>query len=121
MSEEVVFLSEVGLAAGISLAVIVYLRGILRSMLLEVCDRQPQRAEFWVRLLDVMMLIAPVILMLLFGSERGSIFLTLRQALLMVLLGQFISLAIVGRTIWRFLQPQWRPGAPVAGSDVSSL
>ena len=47
MNEELLFLSEIGLAAAISLGVIAYLRGILRSMLLEICDRQPQRAEFW--------------------------------------------------------------------------
>lgn len=109
MNEELLFLSEVGLAAAISLGVIAYLRGILRSMLLEICDRQPQRAEFWVRLLDMMMLIAPVILMMLFGVDQGSGFAVLRRALLLVLIGQFISLAIVGRTIWGFLQPQWRP------------
>jgi len=112
MNEEVVFLSEVGLAAVISLAVIAYLRGILRSMLLELCDQQPQRAEFWVRLLDLMMLIAPVILVMLFGTNQGGAFVTLRQTLLLVLIGQFISLAVVGRAIWGFLQPQWqRPPA----------
>lgn len=115
MNQELLFLSEVGLAAAISLGVIAYLRGILRSMLLEICDRQPQRAEFWVRLLDMMMLIAPVILMMLFGVDQGSGFAVLRRALLLVLIGQFISLAIVGRTIWGFLQPQWR-SAPVASA-----
>ncbi len=120
MNEEVVFLSEVALAAGISLAVIAYLRGILRSMLLELCDQQPQRAEFWVRLLDVMMLIAPLILVMLLGTEGRSFLFILRRALLLVLIGQFISLAIVGRTIWGFLQPQWRPHLPIAGSEGSS-
>ncbi len=121
MNEELVFLSEVGLAAGISLGVIAYLRGILRCMLLEICDRQPQRAEFWVRLLDMMMLIAPVILMMLFGTDQGSGFAVLRRALLLVLIGQFISLAIVGRTIWGFLQPQWRPvPPPLAASRASA-
>ena len=121
MNEELLFLSEVGLAAAISLGVIAYLRGILRSMLLEICDRQPQRAEFWVRLLDMMMLIAPVILMMLFGVDQGGGFAVLRRALLLVLIGQFISLAIVGRTIWGFLQPQWRPAPPpLAGNGFSA-
>lgn len=115
MNEEVVFLSEVGLAMAISLAVIAYLRGILRSMLLEICDRQPQRAEFWVRLLDLMMLIAPVILVMLFGTDIGSGFSMLRRALLLVLIGQFISLVIVGRTIWGFLDPRRPPRLPVGG------
>lgn len=109
MNEEVVFLSEIGLAATVSLGVIVYLRGILRSMLLEICDRQPQRAEFWVRMLDVMMLIAPLILVMLFWNENDGVIALLRRTLLLVLIGQFISVAVVARTIWSVVPPQWLP------------
>ena len=113
MSKEWLFLGQLGVAAGVSLAVILYLRVILRSMLLEVCDRQPQRAEFWVRMLDVMMLVAPLILTLLLGLDDGSAFLMLRRTLLLVLIGQFISLTVVARTIWSFVQP---PPLPRPGS-----
>lgn len=109
MNETALFASQIAVAVGVSLAVIVYLRSILRAMLLELCDRQPQRAEFWVRLLDVMMLIAPVILVMLFWNGLDSAALMLRRTLLMVLIGQFISLAVVGRTIWGFVQPRWLP------------
>lgn len=120
MSPELMFVGEVLLAAGVSLAVIAYLRGILHSMLLEICDRQPQRAEFWVRLLDVMMLVAPLILTLLLGFDNGSVFAVLRRALLLVLIGQFVSLAVVARTIWGFVQPPPlpRPIGSVGGGQV---
>ena len=112
-NNEWLFLAQVGVAAAVSLTVIFYLRGILRSMLLEICDRQPQRAEFWVRMLDVMMLVAPLILTLLLGLDGGSAFAVLRRALLLVLIGQFTSLAVVARTIWSFVQP---PPLPRPGS-----
>lgn len=118
MTSSMQFLAEVLLAGGVSLAVILYLRGILRSMLLEICDRQPQRAEFWVRMLDVMMLVAPLILTQLF-EEQGGLFMILRRTFLMVLIGQFISLVVVTRTLWRLLPPpQLPPPLPGAGRTV---
>lgn len=114
MTSPLQFLAEVLLAGGISLAVILYLRGILRSMLLEICDRQPQRAEFWVRMLDVLMLVAPLILTQLF-DEPGTVLMVLRRTFLMVLIGQFISLAVVARTLWNLLPPQRLP-PPLSGT-----
>lgn len=111
MSNEWLFLGQVGVAAVVSLTVILYLRSILRGMLLEICDRQPLRAEFWVRMLDVMMLVAPMILTLLLGLDGGSVFAALRRALLLVLIGQFVSLVVVARTIWGFVQPPPLPRA----------
>ncbi len=113
MTSPIQFLAEIVLAGGVSLAVILYLRGILRSMLLEICDRQPQRAEFWVRMLDVMMLIAPLILTQLF-DEQGTAFTVLRRTFLMVLIGQFIALTVVARTIWGFVQTPRPPRLPVS-------
>lgn len=109
MSNEGLFLAQVGIAGIVSLAVILYLRRILHSMLLEICDRQPQRAEFWVRMLDVMMVVAPLILTLLLGLDEGSAFQVLRRALLLVLIGQFVSLVVVARTIWSFVLPPRLP------------
>jgi hypothetical protein len=115
MSEIALFASQIALAALISLAVINYLRRILRAMLLEICDQQPQRAEFWVRLLDMMMLIAPVILVMMFWDGQDGVAFMLRRTLLLVLIGQFISLAVVGRTIWGFVQPPKLPPQVLAG------
>lgn len=115
MNQEALFLSQVLLAVAVSVGVIRYLRGILRAMLLEICDRQPQRAEFWVRMLDMMMLIAPVILVAMFWNEDTTISNMLRRTLLLALSGQFISLAVVARTLWNLLQQQWLPRPVGAG------
>jgi cytochrome b len=63
----------------------------------------------------VMMLVAPLILTQLFAVDGGSPFAGLRRTLLLVLIGQFVSLAVVARTIWGFVQapPAALPASPV--------
>ena len=121
MNQEALLATEIAIAASVSLAVIAYLRGILRSMLLEICDRQPQRAEYWVRMLDVLMLVSPLILTLMFSVEGGGLFEALRRAVLMVLLGQFISLIVVARIIYGFTASTAPRPAEAAGRAAASL
>lgn len=100
--EYTLFFSQMGLSLIISLAVIFYLRGLLYRVLVDLCKGHAVGAEYWIKMLDVMMVIAPLILVILFSNTAQEPFDLLRRTLAITLIGQFISLSIVGRKIHQY-------------------
>jgi len=88
----------------ISTLVLAYLRPALNRMIGSLCTKD-EDTDFWQRYTVLMMVLTPIILMLMFND--GNSFLRyedadeLRSNLLLILLGQFLGLAIVGRTLWK--------------------
>ena len=91
----------------ISAIVLAYLRPALNKTIDALCTKQ-EDTQFWQRYTVLMMTITPVILMLMFSDgqsfENYQDADELRTNLLLILLGQFLGLVIVGRTLWKTTQ-----------------
>lgn len=79
-----------------------YLRTTLHSVLVALCNRE-EYADFWIRSATVLALSASWVLTLLFSSWDGhtSLTLVLRQQLLLIAGGIFISAGWIARSVWR--------------------
>ncbi|WP_137937986.1 hypothetical protein [Chitinivorax sp. B] len=108
MNELLRFLVELVGVLTISTAIIAYLRGVLRNILSNGCDEKNRGPDFWIRICDVMMLISPVIMVILFGhNDNVSLTAEVKRVLLLTLLGNFVGLTLVISVIWKYLvQPQ---------------
>jgi hypothetical protein len=109
-----VFFAEVAASIAISTLILVRLQHLLRDIGSE-CEQGGGATEFWVAYTQIMMLVAPVLLIAWF-SQAGSYAEPVRQlktSLGVVLTGQFIGLALVGRAVWKTLVPA-APAAPRA-------
>ena len=108
----------------ISGIVLAYLRPALNKAIDALCTKQ-EDTHFWQRYTVLMMTITPIILMLMFSDGRSFENYQnadeLRTNLLLILLGQFLGLVIVGRTLWKTtefvlgmneIDKQQQPGYP---------
>ena len=116
MTPVTVFFAEVGASVVISTLILVRLQRLLRDIGSE-CDQGGGATEFWVAYTQIMMLVAPVLLIAWFS--QAGIYATpvaqLKSSLGVVLAGQFIGLALVGRAVWKTLVPSTpTPRAPVS-------
>ncbi len=81
-----------------------WLRGALRNMLSQLCDR-PGSTEFWSRYTLLMLVIAPLAIVVFFiPLETYTTVLVLRRLLLAILLGHFLAFALVGRSLFKALR-----------------
>lgn len=99
--------SEIVLLIGVTGSVITsgalwwWLRGALREMLAQLCDR-PGTTDFWSRYTLLMLVIAPLAIVVFFvPPETDSAVLVLRRILLAILLGHFFAFALVGRSLFK--------------------
>lgn len=102
----VVFTIEVGLSVAISYSVIRLLMPQLRNVLVEACGTG-QRADFWGMFSQLMLFIAPLLIVILFtdaASADPNAVLAIKNALFRALLGQFIALAAIGYVIWETIK-----------------
>ena len=78
-----------------------YLRPILERVLRGLCAADGG-AEFWIRCAYVLAVTGTMLLMLSFGSfEEGSRTVdTLRRSLWLVLLGIFVTIAFISKSVW---------------------
>ena len=77
------------------------------------CEQGGGATEFWVAYTQIMMLVAPVLL-ISWASQAGTygtLVAQLKASFGIVLTGQFIGLALVGRAVWKTLVPS-TPAAP---------
>ena len=83
-------------------AVMLYLRSALSSVLVGLCGRK-EYADFWIRSATILALSASWVLTLLFTpwSNHADMILILRQQLLLISAGIFISAAWIARSVWR--------------------
>jgi len=106
MNELIVFGIQLGIALSMSLLVLFLIKPFLKDVLVDTCGTE-HSAMFWVRFTQLMMIIAPLVIVIFFaGVDVNQLVLTqpayiLKQTLLQTLLGEFIGLIFVGRIIYR--------------------
>jgi hypothetical protein len=106
------FLASLALTLGVVAGALIYLRGITRRVLTELCSSDTG-AEFWLRSADVLALAGSLILVLAFGGAAGpaDIATQLRLTLGLALAGVFVSVVIVASSVWRNVNPPRAAGA----------
>ena len=110
----VLFGFEVGASLTLSLLILARLQRLLRRVATEACERGGATSEFWLAYLQLMMVAAPLALVA-FCSRAGVYYTPVQQlqsSLFAILLGQVVGLALVGRAVWKAVNPTPVP-APV--------
>ncbi len=112
-----VFTLEVLLSIAVSATILVRLQSLLRRLGSETCDSGSGATEFWVAYTQLMMLIAPLLLVswLSHAGQHTGLVEQLKSSLTTVLFGQFIGLALVGRAVWKTIV---KGAPPLAASAV---
>jgi hypothetical protein len=104
MTNLTLFLIEITLCVMLSLAVISLIKPYLSDVLAETCGTA-KRAAFWVMFTQLMLVIAPLLLVVFFTDVRpGSPSYpaeAIKDTLFRSLLGIFIAIAMIGRVIWK--------------------
>lgn len=101
------FLTSLALTLAVVGAALLYLRGITRRVLRELCPTDAG-AEFWLRTADVLALAGSLILVLAFGGAAGSTadaVVQLRLTLGLALAGVFVAVVLVSSNVWRNAGP----------------
>ncbi len=101
------FALEVGACLAMSAIILVRLQRLLRRIGAEVCERGGATTEFWIAYTQLMMVVAPLLLVAFF-SRAGAYYLPVQQlqsSLFWILLGQFAGLVLVGRAVWKTINP----------------
>src|SRR5256885_16067542 len=70
MTSTVAFLTDLGLAATVSIGAVAYLRNALRSLLIELCGTA-ERANFWLAFSNVTLVLVPLIFALAYEPETA--------------------------------------------------
>lgn len=116
MDAVTVFSAEVLACVTISAIILVRLQRLLRKLGTEVCEQGGGATEFWLAYTQLMMFIAPV-LMVAWLSRAGMnavLVEQLKSSLAVVLSGQFLGLALVGRAVWKsIVRPTPANSAPI--------
>ncbi|CAN5468869.1 hypothetical protein BH11PSE11_BH11PSE11_04560 [soil metagenome] len=88
----------------LTLTVMGYLRPILRNVLTEICGTE-ERGEFWIRCATILSLFGALILVLALGPRDQGVDMiaSLRSVLVLTLVGGFVGVAWIARTIWKSL------------------
>ena len=104
MTNLTLFLIQITLCFGLSLAVIVLLKPYLNDVLVDSCGTS-RRAAFWVMFTQLMLVIAPLLLVVFFADVRPGVSVypaeAIKDTLFRSLFGLFIAIAMVGRVIWK--------------------
>ena len=114
-----VFFAEVAASIAISILILMRLQHLLRSIG-DQCEQGGGATEFWIAYTQLMMLVAPVLLISWFSQAGtyGTLVAQLKSSFGVVLSGQFIGLALVGRAVWKTLV---RPAPEPARQPVPIL
>ena len=94
----------------ISTLVLVRLQHLLRGLGAQACEQGGGATEFWLAYTQLMMLVAPLLLVSWFShaGSHATLVAQLKSSFGVVLSGQFIGLALVGRAVWKSIA---RPAA----------
>ena len=110
-----VFFAEIAVSLAVSALILLRLQRLLRRIGSETCEQGGSATEFWVAYTQLMMLIAPLLMVAWFSrTQSGPLVEQLRSSLGVVLSGQFIGLALVGRAVWRSIVRSPTPTAVAA-------
>ena len=98
------FLLSITFCLGISAGMILVIKAKLRNVLIETCGTEA-RADFWLTFTQLMVLIAPLMIVIFFSPTTEIIetdaITHLKNALFQTLFGLFTALAVTGKVIWR--------------------
>jgi len=117
------FALEILGSLALSTLVLARLQGRLERAGPEACKR-PGGADFWVAYTQLMMFIAPLML-IAFLSRAGnavplSVVAQMKSSLLLLLAGQFLGLVFMGRAVWKSMPrdatPSWTRPTPEKGA-----
>ena len=109
-----VFVAEVLFCLALSALILLRLHRLLRGVGAEVCERGGAATEFWLAYTQLMLVISPALLVAWFSRAGQHVIAVeqLKSSLSLVLIGQFIGLALVGRSVWKSIaRPE--PATPV--------
>jgi len=114
-----IFFLEVAASVAISTFILMRLQRLLRDLGSQVCEDGGGATEFWVAYTQLMMLVAPVLLIAWFSQagQHPTMVAQLKSSFGVVLTGQFIGLALVGRAVWRSIV---RPAPAAAPTSVNA-
>jgi hypothetical protein len=117
MHGTVIFAVEVLGSLALSALVLARLQARLQRVGPEVCGR-PGGAEFWITYTQLMMFIAPLMLIAFF-SRAGNVATfgavdQLKSSLFLLTAGQFAGLALIGRAVWKANPKDAAPARPEA-------
>ena len=107
MSTLSVVILQILICLSISLTLVWLIKPLLRDVLIETCGTQ-KRADFWLMFSQIMLVIAPLLIVVYFipTSATSTINLAseLKGTLFQSLLGNFIALASIGHVMWKSIQ-----------------
>ena len=119
MSPIHMFLAEIAISLAVSVVILVRLQRLLRRIGDETCERGSGATEFWIAYTQLMMLIAPLLVVawLSRAGHDAALVEQLKSSLGVVLSGQFLGLALVGRAVWKSIvrsatPPRRHPARP---------
>lgn len=102
MTNTQLFLIQVTLSLSTSLVVIALLKTQLRDVLVEICGTAT-RAAFWISFTQLMLVIGPLLLVILFTDLRPGVSAypaeEIKDAVFRSLFAIFIAIALIGRVI----------------------
>lgn len=102
MTHTQLFLIQVTLSLSTSLIVIALLKAQLRNVLTEICGTAT-RAAFWISFTQLMLVIGPLLLVILFTDLRPGVSAypaeEIKDAVFRSLFAIFIAIALIGRVI----------------------
>jgi len=106
MNELIIFGVQLFIALSMSVFIVYLLTPYLKEVLVDTCGTQ-HSASFWVRFTQLMMIIAPLVIVIFFSVadsyqlQQANPAYILKQTILQTLIGEFIGLILVGRIIYR--------------------
>jgi hypothetical protein len=110
-----VFAGELALSIAVSFIIIAKLQRLMRRLGTEVCENGGGSTDFWISYTQLMVFIAPLLLISWLSRAGYSLPLVeqMKSSLSVVLVGHFVGLALVGRAVWKTLVRN-APPAPLA-------
>jgi hypothetical protein len=108
MTHLTLFATEIVLSTVLSLAILWRLQGQLRDVGRALCDQGGIGADFWIAYFQLMVLIAPQMVVAYFSRAaqfHGGVD-QIQFSIFLVLAAQFAGLALVGRAVWRAANPK---------------
>ena len=109
MNAYAVFAFEIGFCLFLSLAILWRLQEQLREVSRSLCEKGGLGADFWIAYFQLMVLIAPLAIVVFFsraGHGYAAPVFMIQHSISLVLIAQFIGLALVGRAVWRAANPR---------------
>lgn len=106
MNELVIFGIQIFITLSIGVLVVTLFKPDLIEILRDTCGAT-HSAKFWVRYTQLMMIIAPLVIVIYFSISdanqliHGQVAYILKRTLLQSLAGEFIGLILVGKIIYR--------------------